>query len=111
MRTDDDRSLLLRDAVAAAPELVMGASYAAAHPGGLGRLAKLFDYAYRLPYHVHPPQRYAALVGAQAKDEAYHFLPAEAWNPPRRPSASIRGSHAKAATRCCFPTWGTWTAT
>jgi hypothetical protein len=67
--------LLLRDAVAQAPAAVMGAEYAAAHPAGLGRLAKLFDYADRLPYHVHPPQEYAALVGAHAKDESYHFLP------------------------------------
>jgi hypothetical protein len=67
--------LSLRDAVAADPVAVMGASYAASHPAGLGRLAKLFDYAYRLPYHVHPPQEYAALVGCNAKDESYHFLP------------------------------------
>lgn len=66
--------LLLRDAVAADPEAIMGAAYAASHPGGLGRLAKLFDYAHRLPYHVHPPQEYAALVGCNAKDESYHFL-------------------------------------
>jgi hypothetical protein len=72
---DDDDPLLLADAVRSAPDLVMGASYAASHPGGLGRLAKLFDYAYRLPYHIHPPQECAALVGARSKDEAYHFLP------------------------------------
>jgi len=73
--TTDEESLLLRDAVAAAPDLVMGSAYAAAHPQGLGRLAKLFDYSYRLPYHVHPPQELASLVGARGKDEAYHFLP------------------------------------
>ena len=67
--------LLLRDAVGAAPDLVMGTAYAAGHPGGLGRLAKIFDFAYRLPFHVHPPAEYAALVGAKPKDEAYHFLP------------------------------------
>ncbi len=67
--------LLLRDAVAADPAAVMGATYAASHPAGLGRLAKLFDYGYRLPYHVHPPQEYASLVGCNAKDESYHFLP------------------------------------
>src|SRR4051794_31718330 len=65
--------LLLRDAVAAEPVAVMGASYAARHPAGLGRLAKLFDYGHRLPYHVHPPQEYASLVGCNAKDESYHF--------------------------------------
>jgi hypothetical protein len=66
--------LLLRDAVAADPAAVMGASYAATHPAGLGRLAKIFDYGHRLPYHVHPPQEFASLVGCSAKDESYHFL-------------------------------------
>jgi len=74
--TDGD-VLLLADVVREAGDLLMGAEYAAAHPGGLGRLAKVFDYAYRLPYHVHPPQEYAALVGARSKDEAYHFLPVD----------------------------------
>ena len=74
----EGEQLLLRDAVRAAPDLVMGADYAASHPAGLGRLAKLFDYAYRLPFHIHPPQEYAELVGASSKDEAYHFLPVEA---------------------------------
>jgi hypothetical protein len=55
----------------------MGEQYAAQHPGGLGRLAKIFDYAHRLPFHVHPTQRYASLVGAHSKDEAYHFLPTD----------------------------------
>ncbi|MCR6032131.1 hypothetical protein GGQ22_11855 [Nocardioides sp. zg-579] len=72
---DRGEHLLLRDAVAADPAAVLGASYAATHPGGLGRLAKIFDYAYRLPYHVHPPQELASLVGCRAKDESYHFLP------------------------------------
>jgi hypothetical protein len=71
--TDSGERVLLSDAVAAAPDELMGSEYAAAHPGGLGRLAKLFDYGARLPFHVHPPQQYAALVGANAKDEAYHF--------------------------------------
>ena len=65
--------LALRDVVAADPAAVLGATYAATHPTGLGRLAKLFDYGYRLPYHVHPPQEFASLVGCNAKDESYHF--------------------------------------
>jgi hypothetical protein len=63
----------LRDAVAADPAAVMGSAYAAANPAGLGRLAKVLDYGARIPYHVHPPQRWAALVGRNAKDEAYYF--------------------------------------
>jgi hypothetical protein len=70
---DHGTRLTLRDAVEAAPAAVMGADYAAAHPGGLGRLAKLFDYGDRLPYHVHLPQEYASLVGCKSKDEAYYF--------------------------------------
>jgi len=61
--------------VAADPVAIMGSDYAGTHPAGLGRLAKLFDYAYRLPYHVHPPQEFASLVGRNAKDESYHFPP------------------------------------
>jgi hypothetical protein len=72
---DSGERLLLRDAVTAAPAALMGAEYAASHPGGLGRLAKLFDYGDRLPYHIHPPQEFAALVGANSKDESYYFPP------------------------------------
>jgi hypothetical protein len=73
----DGETLLLADVVRDAADLLMGREYAAAHPAGLGRLAKLFDYAYRLPFHVHLPQAYATLVGARSKDEAYHFLPVD----------------------------------
>lgn len=72
---DDGERLLLRDAVEAHPEAILGAAYASTHPAGLGRLAKIFDYAHRLPYHIHPPQEFASLVGCSAKDESYHFLP------------------------------------
>jgi hypothetical protein len=73
----DGGPLLLADVVRDAADLLMGREYAASHPDGLGRLAKIFDYAFRLPFHVHPPQEYASRVGAHSKDEAYHFLPAE----------------------------------
>jgi hypothetical protein len=66
--------ILLRDAVDADPASVLGADYASGHPDGLGRLAKIFDYAHRLPYHVHPPQELASLVGCTSKDESYYFL-------------------------------------
>ncbi|SCF05675.1 hypothetical protein GA0070607_4975 [Micromonospora coriariae] len=67
------RRLTLRDAVRADPVAIMGEAYAATHPQGLGRLAKLLDYGARIPYHVHPPQRFAELVGRRSKDEAYYF--------------------------------------
>jgi len=72
--------LLLRDAVVAAPDLIVGEEYANAHEdmvqkGSLGRLAKLYDFAVRLPYHLHQMQKDATKVGRNSKEEAYYFPP------------------------------------
>ncbi len=55
-----------------AGDLIMGAEYTAIHEG-LGRLAKIFDYAERLPFHLHQMQEHASLVGCNSKEEAYYF--------------------------------------
>lgn len=64
--------ITLKDAVDLYPELIMGKEYAAGHKG-LKRLAKIFDYNDRLPYHIHQMQHHASLVGRNSKDEAYYF--------------------------------------
>jgi hypothetical protein len=64
----------LADAVDAAPDIIMGEEYAAGHEG-LGRLAKIFDFGARIPYHIHPPTEHAARVGRRSKDEAYYYPP------------------------------------
>lgn len=69
-----DARIRLDELVAAAPELIMGSEYAATH-SGLGRLAKIFDYGDRVPFHIHPPTAQAQAAGLQSKDEAYYFLP------------------------------------
>jgi hypothetical protein len=74
LRAADGRRLSLAAAVQAAPDLLMGTDYAATHKG-LGRLAKIFDFGARIPYHIHPPAEQAALVGRRSKDEAYYFPP------------------------------------
>jgi hypothetical protein len=66
--------ITLRDAVAACPEAIMGHEYAATHDG-LGRLAKIFDFGARIPFHMHPPRRHSVLVGRNPKEEAYYFPP------------------------------------
>jgi hypothetical protein len=71
---DGPGRITLRDAVVADPVAIMGEEYAADHDG-LGRLAKLFDYSTRLPFHLHQRQEHAALVGRRSKDEAYYFPP------------------------------------
>jgi len=62
----------LKDAIEAAPELMMGKKYARRYKG-LRRLAKIFDYADRLPYHIHQMEKHARLVGCNSKEEAYYF--------------------------------------
>jgi hypothetical protein len=69
-----DERITLRDAVLLDPDAIMGAEYAATHDG-LGRLAKIFDYSTRLPFHLHQRAEHAALVGRRPKDEAYFFPP------------------------------------
>jgi hypothetical protein len=66
--------ITLDDAVASHPEAIMGVEYAMTHTR-LDRLAKIFDYGARLPFHVHHRQHHAELVGRHCKDEAYWFPP------------------------------------
>jgi hypothetical protein len=39
----------------------------------VGRLAKIYDFAARIPYHIHQRRQDAALVGRNPKEEAYYF--------------------------------------
>jgi hypothetical protein len=68
----DGERLTLKEAIEAAADLLMGAEYARTH-AGLGRLAKIYDFAERIPYHIHQRQQDAALVGRNSKEEAYYF--------------------------------------
>jgi hypothetical protein len=68
----DGERLTLKEAIEAAADLIMGAEYARTH-AGLGRLAKIYDFAERIPYHIHQRQQDAALVGHNSKEEAYYF--------------------------------------
>ena len=70
---DDGNKIILRDAVSYAGDLIMGKKYAKNH-NGLGRLAKIYDFADRIPYHIHQMKKDAELVGANPKEEAYFFL-------------------------------------
>ncbi|MGE5411645.1 MAG: hypothetical protein ACM3MI_11860 [Clostridiales bacterium] len=72
LRLDSGEHITLKEAVEELPDRIMGKKYASNHKG-LGRLAKIFDYAYRLPYHIHQMQEHAKLVGCNSKEEAYYF--------------------------------------
>ncbi len=64
--------ITLKEAVEVAGDLIMGAEYARTHKG-LGRLAKIYDFAARIPFHIHQMEKDARLVGANPKEEAYYF--------------------------------------
>jgi len=69
---DGQKVITLKEAVEVAGAAIMGREYAQTH-SGLGRLAKVFDFADRLPYHIHQMKKDAALVGRNPKEEAYYF--------------------------------------
>ena len=62
----------LKDAIDIAGPSIMGEAYTSSHKG-LGRLAKIYDFAARIPFHIHQRQADAALVGHNSKEEAYYF--------------------------------------
>lgn len=72
LRIDGDDRITLDAAVRSHGTAIMGGAYASAHDG-LGRLAKIYDFGARIPYHVHHREHHAKLVGRKSKDEAYYF--------------------------------------
>lgn len=64
--------LTLVEAVEAAGDLLMGADYARTHKT-LGRLAKIYDFGVRIPFHIHQRKKDAAKLGRNPKEEAYYF--------------------------------------
>jgi hypothetical protein len=64
--------ITLKEAVEAAGDLIMGAEYAGTHKG-LGRLAKIYDFGARIPFHIHQMKKDAAKLGHNPKEEAYYF--------------------------------------
>lgn len=69
---EGDERITLQEAVQVAGSAIMGKAYAKTHRG-LGRLAKIYDFAARIPFHLHQRKADAALVGRNPKEEAYYF--------------------------------------
>ena len=72
LNLESELEITLKHAIENASELILGKDYSMKH-NGLKRLAKIFDYGDRLPYHIHQMQKHAGLVGRNSKDEAYYF--------------------------------------
>lgn len=69
---DSGEQITLKEAVEVAGPSILGAEYARTHKG-LGRLAKIYDFGARIPYHIHQRKEDAALLGHNSKEEAYYF--------------------------------------
>jgi hypothetical protein len=65
---------LLKDAVAEAGDLLLGASVMA-REGGWNILCKFFDNLGPIPHHMHQSDEHAKRVGRKGKPEAYYFPP------------------------------------
>ncbi|MCB0732275.1 MAG: hypothetical protein KDC88_14725 [Ignavibacteriae bacterium] len=72
LNLDSNEEITLKEAIELLPEKIMGEEYSKSHKG-LDRLPKIFDYKYRLPYHIHQMDEHAKLVGCNSKEEAYYF--------------------------------------
>ena len=69
---DGGEQITLKEAVDVAGAAILGEEYARTHKG-FGRLAKMYDFGARIPYHLHQRKQDAALMGHNSKEEAYYF--------------------------------------
>jgi hypothetical protein len=74
VRTADGKKFLLRDAVEAAGDLLLGADVMAREKGW-NLLCKFFDNWGPIPHHMHQSDAQAKLVGRRGKPESYYFPP------------------------------------
>ena len=72
LKVEYEREITLKETVDLLSEIILGREYSKTHKG-LRRLAKIFDYEDRIPFHIHQMQKHAKLVGRNSKDEAYYF--------------------------------------
>src|SRR5712692_145187 len=73
VRANRDR-FLLKEAVAEAGDLLLGAA-TMAREGGWNLLCKFFDNLGPIPHHMHQSEDQAKRVGRRGKPEAYYFPP------------------------------------
>jgi len=74
VQPDKGEKFLLKDAVEAAGDLLLGAGVME-REGGWNLLCKFFDNLGPIPHHLHQSDEFAKLVGQKGKPEAYYFPP------------------------------------
>lgn len=108
IRRNDGTVINLASAVAGAPDLLLGEEYASLH-GGLQRLAKIYDFASRIPFHIHPPKEVAERVGRHSKDEACYFPDGVPFGPHPETFFGLHpGLSVEEAARTLVEEWRAW---
>ncbi|HEY7057153.1 MAG TPA: hypothetical protein VH458_11545, partial [Vicinamibacterales bacterium] len=74
VRQRDGKRFLLKDAIEAAGDLLIGAD-TMARERGWNLLCKFFDNLGPIPHHMHQSDEHAKRVGRRGKPEAYYFPP------------------------------------
>jgi hypothetical protein len=74
VRTTNGQRFLLKDAVDAAGDVLLGAD-TMARERGWNLLCKFFDNLGPIPHHMHQSDEHAKRVGRRGKPEAYYFPP------------------------------------
>ncbi len=102
----NDRRFLLRDAVDAAGDLLLGAA-TMAREGGWNLLCKFFDNLGAIPHHMHQSEEQAKLVGRRGKPEAYYFPPQynQTFNDFPFTFMGLEPGTSKADVRRCLENW------
>jgi hypothetical protein len=106
IRRDDGNRFLLKEAVEAAGDLVLGEDVMQ-REGGWNLLCKFFDNMGPIPHHLHQDDAHAKLVGQRGKPEAYYFPPQYNLTPNSFPYTfmGLEPGTTKDQLRRCLENW------
>ena len=108
VRPGEGKRFLLKDAVEAAGDLLIG-SVVMERDRGWNMLCKLFDNLGPIPHHMHQSDEYASRVGRRGKPEAYYFPPQynQIENDFPYTFMGLEPGTTKADVRRCLENWNT----
>ena len=108
VRPVDGKRFLLKDAVEAAGDLLIG-SVVMQRDGGWNLLCKFFDNLGPIPHHMHQSDEDAGRVGRRGKPEAYYFPPQynQIENDFPYTFMGLEPGTTKADVRRCLENWNT----
>jgi hypothetical protein len=100
------RRFLLKDAIDAAGDLLIGAA-TMAREGGWNLLCKFFDNLGPIPHHMHQSEEQAQILGRRGKPEAYYFPPQynQTFNNFPYTFMGLEPGTTKADVRRCLENW------